>query len=168
MEPCRHQLECNFRALDCTFHDPFDAREAVRSDAASSFMGTWLTCKPCSGFSAIIALSLFERVSDACVLWLAKALEGSSASQFQPVFRRPLGINPRNLDPTGCPGMVDKPLDRLCCASRGNQLLCPLPQLFIGPVAGAWIDRHDKLRLLLVTQRLRAAQAAVLVMRTAT
>ncbi|MFJ2524441.1 MULTISPECIES: MFS transporter [Pseudomonas] len=39
--------------------------------------------------------------------------------------------------------------------------LALLPQLFIGPVAGAWIDRHDKLRLLLVTQRLMAAQAAI-------
>ena len=43
-----------------------------------------------------------------------------------------------------------------------------LPQLFIGPVAGAWIDRHDKLRLLLITQSLMAAQAAVLAMLTAT
>ena len=39
--------------------------------------------------------------------------------------------------------------------------LALLPQLFIGPVAGAWIDRHNKLRLLLVTQRLMAAQAAI-------
>lgn len=26
-----------------------------------------------------------------------------------------------------------------------------LPQLFVGPIAGAWIDRHDKRRLLILT-----------------
>ncbi|KWR80616.1 MULTISPECIES: MFS transporter [Pseudomonas] len=37
-----------------------------------------------------------------------------------------------------------------------------LPQLFIGPLAGAWIDRHDKRRLLLASQSLMALQAAAL------
>lgn len=46
--------------------------------------------------------------------------------------------------------------------------LALLPQLFIGPVAGAWIDRHDKRQLLLITQSLMAAQAAVLAILTAT
>lgn len=45
--------------------------------------------------------------------------------------------------------------------------LALLPQLFIGPLAGAWIDRHDKRRLLLITQSLMAAQAAVLAILTA-
>ncbi|MNF81697.1 Major Facilitator Superfamily protein [compost metagenome] len=37
-----------------------------------------------------------------------------------------------------------------------------LPQLFVGPIAGAWIDRHDKRRLLLFTQTLLAIQALLL------
>lgn len=44
--------------------------------------------------------------------------------------------------------------------------LALLPQLFIGPLAGAWIDRHDKRRLLLITQSLMAAQAAALAILT--
>ncbi|CDF83809.1 hypothetical protein PKB_2462 [Pseudomonas knackmussii B13] len=42
-----------------------------------------------------------------------------------------------------------------------------LPQLFIGPLAGSWIDRHDKRRLLLVSQSLMAVQAAGLAALTA-
>lgn len=42
-----------------------------------------------------------------------------------------------------------------------------LPQLFIGPLAGAWIDRHDKRRLLLISQSLMAVQAAGLAALTA-
>ncbi|SDH91569.1 MFS transporter [Pseudomonas panipatensis] len=41
-----------------------------------------------------------------------------------------------------------------------------LPQLLIGPLAGAWIDRHDKRRLLLISQSLLAAQAAGLAVLT--
>lgn len=37
-----------------------------------------------------------------------------------------------------------------------------VPQLFVGPLAGAWIDRHDKRRTLVGIQFLLALQAAVL------
>lgn len=37
-----------------------------------------------------------------------------------------------------------------------------LPMLVVGPLAGAWIDRHDKRRLLILVQGLLALQAAVL------
>ncbi|WP_371856352.1 MFS transporter [Pseudomonas sp. Irchel s3f7] len=40
--------------------------------------------------------------------------------------------------------------------------LALLPQLFLGPIAGAFIDRHDKRRLLVYSQSLMAMQAAVL------
>ncbi|MBF8728487.1 MFS transporter [Pseudomonas fulva] len=36
------------------------------------------------------------------------------------------------------------------------------PQLVIGPLAGAWIDRHDKRRLLVVVQSILVVQSAVL------
>lgn len=42
-----------------------------------------------------------------------------------------------------------------------------LPMLVVGPLAGAWIDRHDKRRLLIVVQGLLALQAAVLAVLTA-
>ena len=41
-----------------------------------------------------------------------------------------------------------------------------LPQLFLGPIAGAWIDRHDKRRLLLLTQTLLGIQALLLALLT--
>ena len=41
------------------------------------------------------------------------------------------------------------------------------PQLLIGPLAGAWIDRHDKRRLLLIVQSLLVAQSLVLALATA-
>lgn len=37
-----------------------------------------------------------------------------------------------------------------------------LPQLIVGPLAGAWTDRHDKRRLLIVVQGILAVQALVL------
>lgn len=42
-----------------------------------------------------------------------------------------------------------------------------LPILFIGPLAGAWIDRHDKRRLLILVQGLLALQAGSLALLTA-
>ena len=42
-----------------------------------------------------------------------------------------------------------------------------LPILFLGPLAGAWIDRHDKRRLLILVQGLLALQAAALAVLTA-
>lgn len=42
-----------------------------------------------------------------------------------------------------------------------------LPMLIVGPLAGAWIDRRDKRRLLIVVQGLLAIQAAVLAALTA-
>lgn len=42
-----------------------------------------------------------------------------------------------------------------------------LPILFIGPLAGAWIDRHDKRRLLILVQGLLAMQAGSLALLTA-
>lgn len=42
-----------------------------------------------------------------------------------------------------------------------------LPMLFVGPLAGAWIDRHDKRLLLIVVQGLLALQAGVLAVLTA-
>lgn len=41
-----------------------------------------------------------------------------------------------------------------------------LPQLFVGPIAGAWIDRHDKRRLLILTQSLLGLQALLLALLT--
>ena len=41
-----------------------------------------------------------------------------------------------------------------------------IPQLFVGPLAGAWIDRHDKRRTLVGVQFLLALQAAVLALLT--
>ncbi|MCG4454945.1 MFS transporter [Pseudomonas sp. MMS21-TM103] len=43
-----------------------------------------------------------------------------------------------------------------------------LPQLLIGPLAGAWIDRHDKRRLLILIEGLLGMQALVLALLTAT
>lgn len=43
-----------------------------------------------------------------------------------------------------------------------------VPQLLLGPLAGAWIDRHDKRRLLMLTQALLGLQAAALAILTAT
>lgn len=43
-----------------------------------------------------------------------------------------------------------------------------VPQLLLGPLAGAWIDRHDKRRLLMLTQALLGLQAAALAVLTAT
>lgn len=43
-----------------------------------------------------------------------------------------------------------------------------VPQLLLGPLAGAWIDRHDKRRLLMLTQGLLGLQAVVLAVLTAT
>lgn len=40
------------------------------------------------------------------------------------------------------------------------------PQLFIGPLAGAWIDRHDKRRLLINVQLLLIVQSLVLALAT--
>lgn len=37
-----------------------------------------------------------------------------------------------------------------------------LPQLLVGPLAGAWIDRHDKRRLLIIVEGLLALQALLL------
>ena len=42
-----------------------------------------------------------------------------------------------------------------------------LPQLIVGPLAGAWTDRHDKRRLLIVVEGLLALQALVLAALTA-
>lgn len=42
-----------------------------------------------------------------------------------------------------------------------------LPMLIVGPLAGAWIDRRDKRRLLMLVQGLLAIQAAVLAVLTA-
>ncbi|QLF93377.1 MFS transporter [Pseudomonas sp. ABC1] len=42
-----------------------------------------------------------------------------------------------------------------------------LPQLLLGPVAGAWIDRHDKRRLLIVIETLLGVQAVALALLTA-
>ncbi|MDZ3992397.1 Enterobactin exporter EntS [Pseudomonas sp. Teo4] len=41
-----------------------------------------------------------------------------------------------------------------------------LPQLLVGPFAGAWMDRHDKRKLLLLTQALLGVQASVLALLT--
>lgn len=43
-----------------------------------------------------------------------------------------------------------------------------LPQLVVGPLAGAWVDRHDKRRMLIGVQALLAAQALLLAVLTAT
>ena len=40
------------------------------------------------------------------------------------------------------------------------------PQLLIGPLAGAWIDRHDKRRLLIIVQLILIAQSLVLALAT--
>lgn len=40
------------------------------------------------------------------------------------------------------------------------------PQLIVGPFAGAWIDRHDKRRLLIVVQSMLVAQSAALALVT--
>lgn len=42
-----------------------------------------------------------------------------------------------------------------------------LPQLIVGPLAGAWIDRHDKRRLLIVVETLLGLQAMALALLTA-
>ncbi len=42
-----------------------------------------------------------------------------------------------------------------------------LPQLVVGPVAGAWVDRRDKRRALIVVQALLCLQAGVLALLTA-
>ena len=42
-----------------------------------------------------------------------------------------------------------------------------LPQLLVGPFAGAWIDRHDKRRLLILVESLLGLQALVLALLTA-
>lgn len=42
-----------------------------------------------------------------------------------------------------------------------------LPQLLVGPLAGAWIDRHDKRRLLIAVEALLGVQAATLAALTA-
>lgn len=42
-----------------------------------------------------------------------------------------------------------------------------LPMLIVGPLAGAWIDRRDKRRLLILVQGLLAGQAALLAVLTA-
>lgn len=42
-----------------------------------------------------------------------------------------------------------------------------LPQLLVGPFAGAWIDRHDKRRLLIGVESLLGVQALVLALLTA-
>ena len=41
-----------------------------------------------------------------------------------------------------------------------------LPQLLVGPIAGAWIDRHDKRRLLIKVESLLGVQALVLAVLT--
>ncbi len=41
-----------------------------------------------------------------------------------------------------------------------------LPQLLVGPIAGAWIDRHDKRSLLMKVEALLAAQALLLAVLT--
>jgi len=41
-----------------------------------------------------------------------------------------------------------------------------LPQLLVGPIAGAWIDRHDKRRLLMQVESLLGVQALVLAVLT--
>lgn len=41
-----------------------------------------------------------------------------------------------------------------------------VPMLVVGPLAGAWIDRHDKRRLLIIVQGLLALQALVLAVLT--
>ncbi|RTL47530.1 MAG: MFS transporter [Rhodocyclaceae bacterium] len=49
----------------------------------------------------------------------------------------------------------------------GVTAFCALaPQLFVGPLAGAWIDRHDKRRLLIGVEILLTIQAAVLALLT--
>ncbi|MCQ4347964.1 MFS transporter [Pseudomonas stutzeri] len=48
-----------------------------------------------------------------------------------------------------------------------TSFLSLLPQLVLGPLIGAWIDRRDKRRLLLATQALLAVQAALLAALTA-
>ncbi len=40
------------------------------------------------------------------------------------------------------------------------------PQLLIGPLAGAWIDRHDKRRLLIIVQVMLTLQSSVLALST--
>ena len=42
-----------------------------------------------------------------------------------------------------------------------------LPQLLVGPFAGAWIDRHDKRRLLILVESLLGVQALALALLTA-
>ncbi|WP_017936880.1 MFS transporter [Zestomonas thermotolerans] len=42
-----------------------------------------------------------------------------------------------------------------------------LPQLLLGPIAGAWIDRHDKRRLLIGVEALLGVQALLLALLTA-
>ncbi len=49
----------------------------------------------------------------------------------------------------------------------GVTAFCALaPQLFVGPLAGAWIDRHDKRRLLIGVEILLTVQAAILALLT--
>lgn len=48
-----------------------------------------------------------------------------------------------------------------------TSFLSLLPQLLLGPLIGAWIDRRDKRRLLLATQALLGVQAALLAALTA-
>lgn len=52
-------------------------------------------------------------------------------------------------------------------ALLGITAFCTLaPQLLIGPLAGAWIDRHDKRHLLLLVESLMAMQALALALLT--
>lgn len=49
----------------------------------------------------------------------------------------------------------------------GVTAFCALaPQLFVGPLAGAWIDRHDKRRLLIGVEVLLTIQATILALLT--
>lgn len=51
----------------------------------------------------------------------------------------------------------------------GLATFCALiPQLFLGPLAGAWADKHDKRRLLMIIMALLGAQSLVLAILTAT
>src|ERR1019366_4977688 len=48
-------------------------------------------------------------------------------------------------------------------ALLGITAFCALiPQLFVSPLAGAWIDKHDKRKWLIIVQSLLAIQALVL------
>ena len=81
------------------------------------------------------------------------------APQLPAVLRRPERLAGRHLDHARRDELARLPADRLGAAARRRRLLRPDPDALPAPLAGVFVDRWDRHRVLVVTQVLSMLQS---------